>query len=40
MYCHSSIAFVIGGSFVAGTFYPNDYTVDKIEDEIHKKELE
>ena len=24
---------------MAGTFYPNTWTVDKIEDEIHKKEL-
>ena len=30
---------IIGGSFISGTFYPNSWTVDKIEDEFHKKEL-
>ena len=26
-------------AFMAGTFYPNDHTVGKLEDEIHKQEL-
>ena len=30
---------IIGGSFISGTFYPNSWTVEKIEDEFHKKEL-
>ena len=34
-----TIAFVIAGAWVAGTFNPNDYTVQKIEDEFHKKEM-
>jgi Bax protein len=33
------VTLVIGGSFLGGTFYPNTWTVDKIEDEMHKKEL-
>ena len=33
------ITIAIGGSFVSGTFYPNSWTVEKIEDEFHKKEL-
>ena len=33
------VAVIIGGSFIGGTFYPNSWTVEKIEDEIHKKEL-
>jgi|TARA_R110000824_G_scaffold6966_2_gene31963 uncharacterized FlgJ-related protein len=33
------ITLVIGGSFVGGTFYPNVWTVEKIEAEVHKKEL-
>ena len=33
------ITTVIGGSFISGTFYPNTWTVEKIEDEFHKKEL-
>ena len=33
------ITIIIGGSFVSGTFYPNSWTVEKIEDEFHKKEL-
>ena len=33
------ITIVIGGSFIGGTFYPNSWTVEKIEDEFHKKEL-
>ena len=34
------ITVIIGGSFVSGTFYPNTWTVDQIEDEFHKKELD
>jgi Bax protein len=30
---------VVGVAFMAGTFYPNEYTSTKIEDEIHKKEM-
>ena len=33
------ITIAIGGSFVSGTFYPNSWTVEKIEDEFHEKEL-
>ena len=33
------VTLIIGGSFISGTFYPNTWTVDKIEDEMHKKEL-
>jgi len=33
------VTLVIGGSFISGTFYPNVWTVEKIEAEIHKKEL-
>lgn len=33
------VALIIGGSFISGTFYPNTWTVDRIEDEMHKKEL-
>ena len=34
-----AVSFVIAGAWVAGTFNPNDYTVQKIEDEFHKKEM-
>ena len=34
-----AVAFVIAGAWVAGTFNPNDYTVQKIEDQFHKKEM-
>ena len=34
------ITVIIGGSFISGTFYPNTWTVDQIEDEFHKKELD
>lgn len=34
-----AILFVIAGAWVAGTFNPNNYTVTKIEDEFHKKEM-
>ena len=33
------ITLIIGGSFTGGTFYPNIWTVEKIEAEVHKKEL-
>ena len=33
------VTLVIGGSFIGGTFYPNVWTVEKIEAELHKKEL-
>jgi uncharacterized FlgJ-related protein len=33
------ISLIIGGSFIGGTFYPNSWTVEKIENEFHKKEL-
>jgi len=35
------IVAVIGlaGSFIGGTFYPNPWTVEKLEDQFHKKEL-
>ena len=32
-------AIIIGGAFVGGTFYPNPWTVEKLEDQFHKKEL-
>ena len=35
-----AIAFVIAGAWVAGTFNPNEYTVTKIEDQFHKKEMQ
>ena len=34
-----AVAFVIAGAWIAGTFNPNDYTVQQIEDEFHKKEM-
>ena len=33
------VAIIIGAAFVAGTFYPNYITLDKLEDGIHKQEL-
>ena len=39
IYFSLAVAFVITGAWVAGTFNPNDYTVQKIEDEFHKKEM-
>ena len=33
------VAMVIAGSFIGGTFYPNIWTVEKLEQEFHKKEL-
>ena len=32
-------AIIIGSAFVGGTFYPNPWTVEKLEDQFHKKEL-
>ena len=39
IYFSIAVAFVITGAWVAGTFNPNDYTVTKIEDQFHKKEM-
>ncbi len=33
------VALVIAGSFIGGTFYPNIWTIEKLEHEFHKKEL-
>lgn len=33
------ITIIIGGSFLGGTFYPNKWTVEKLEDAFHEKEL-
>jgi Bax protein len=33
------IAIIMGGSFISGTFYPNVWTVEKIEAEVHEKEM-
>jgi len=33
------VAIIMGGSFISGTFYPNVWTVEKIEAEAHKKEM-
>ena len=39
IYFSIAVSFVITGAWVAGTFNPNEYTVQKIEDEFHKKEM-
>ena len=39
IYTGIAVAFVIAGAWVAGTFNPNAYTVQQIEDEFHKKEM-
>ena len=39
IYFSLAVAFVITGAWVAGTFNPNDYTVQQIEDQFHKKEM-
>ena len=39
IYFSLAVSFVIAGAWVAGTFNPNDYTVQQIEDEFHKKEM-
>ena len=33
------VGFVIVATYIAGTFNPNPYTIEKIEDEIHRKEM-
>ena len=33
------VAIIIGTAFVAGTFYPNYLTLDKLADQIHKQQL-
>ena len=33
------VAFIVGATYVAGTFHPNDYTIKKLEKEIHRKEM-
>jgi uncharacterized FlgJ-related protein len=35
----TAVAIILGAAFFSGTFYPNTWTVDRIEDEMHKKEL-
>ena len=39
VYLGITVGFVIVATYIAGTFHPNDYTVQKIEDEIHRKEM-
>tara|TARA_A100001011_G_scaffold391804_1_gene478041 strand:+ start:966 stop:1610 length:645 start_codon:yes stop_codon:yes gene_type:complete len=39
IYLSIAVSFVIAGAWVAGTFNPNEYTVTKIEEEFHKKEM-
>ena len=39
IYFSLAVSFVIVGAWVAGTFNPNDYTVQQIEDQFHKKEM-
>ena len=39
IYFSLAVLFVIAGTWIAGTFHPNDHTVTKIEDEFHKKEM-
>ena len=34
-----AVAFVIAGAWIAGTFHPNAYTIQQIEDEAHRKEM-
>ena len=33
------IGFIICGAYVSGTFHPNAYTIQQIEDKIHRKEM-
>ena len=33
------IGFIICGAYVSGTFHPNAYTIQQIEDEVHRKEM-
>ena len=39
LYLSITILFVIAGAWVAGTFHPNEYTIQNIEDEAHRKEM-
>ena len=39
IYFRLAVSFVIAGAWVAGTFNTNEYTVTKIEEEFHKKEM-
>ena len=39
-YTALAVTAVLSVAFLAGTFYPNSWTVDKIEDELHEQELE
>ena len=34
-----AVGFIICGAYVAGTFHPNTYIVNNIEEEIHRKEM-
>ena len=34
-----AVGITIGSAFVGGTFYPNTWTIEKLEDQFHKKEL-
>ena len=34
-----AVGVTIGGAFVGGTFCPNTWTIEKLEDQFHKKEL-
>ena len=40
IYFSLAVSFVITGAWVAGTFNPNYYTLQKIEDEVHRKEMQ
>ena len=33
------IGFIICGAYVSGTFHPNAYTIQQIEDKVHRKEM-
>jgi Bax protein len=39
-YTALAVTAVLSVAFLAGTFYPNSWTVNKIEDELHEQELE
>jgi len=39
LYFSLVVGFIVGATYVAGTFHPNEYTVKKIEKEIHRKEM-
>ena len=38
-YFSAVVGFIIAATYIAGTFNPNEYTIQKIEDEIHRKEM-